>query len=38
MDGFIAAVALVALLVALGIAAALWGVDSRPGFADDHNR
>ena len=28
----------VAVLVALGLAAARWGVDSRPSIGDDHTR
>lgn len=31
-------IALVVVLLLLGMAAAVWGVDSRPGFADDRLR
>ena len=31
-------IALVVALVLLGLAAAAWGNDTRPEFADDHNR
>lgn len=29
---------IVGLMTALGIAAVLWGVDSRPSYGDDHAR
>ena len=29
---------MVGLLTALGIAAVLWGVDTRPSYGDDHAR
>ena len=31
-------IVIVVAIVLLGMAAAAWGVDSRPDFADDHNR
>jgi hypothetical protein len=31
-------VLMVGLLTALGIAAVLWGVDTRPSYGDDHAR
>ena len=31
-------IALVVVLLLLGVAAAAWGVDTRPGFADDRLR
>lgn len=31
-------VAFVVALIVLGMAAAAWGVDSRPSLADDHRR
>lgn len=34
----IAIVLMVGIMTALGIAAALWGVDSRPSYGDDHAR
>lgn len=30
-------IALVVVFVLLGMAAAAWGVDTRPGFANDHH-
>ena len=30
-------IALVVVLLLLGMAAAAWGVDTRPGFANDHH-
>ncbi len=38
MDAFLALVVIVAALIGLDLAAAVWGVDSRPGIADDHQR
>jgi hypothetical protein len=38
MAPLIAIVLTVGLLTVLGIAAALWGVDSRPSYGDDHAR
>jgi hypothetical protein len=38
MAPFIAIVLLIGIMSALGIAAAMWGTDSRPTYADDHAR
>lgn len=38
MDAFIAFVLLIGIMTALGIAAVLWGTDSRPSYGDDHAR
>ena len=38
MAPFIAIVLSIGLMTALGIAAVLWGVDSRPSYGDDHAR
>ena len=38
MTPMIAIVLMVGLLTALGIAASLWGVDTRPSYGDDHAR
>lgn len=38
MTPIIAIVLMAGILTALGIAAALWGVDSRPSYGDDHAR
>ena len=38
MAPFIAIVLSMGIMTALGIAAALWGVDSRPSIGDDHAR
>jgi hypothetical protein len=38
MAPLIAIVLTIGLMTALGIAASLWGVDSRPSYGDDHAR
>jgi nitrogen fixation-related uncharacterized protein len=38
MASIITIVLMVGLMTALGIAAVLWGVDSRPSYGDDHAR
>jgi hypothetical protein len=38
MAPFIAIVLSMGIMTALGIAAVLWGVDSRPSIGDDHAR
>lgn len=38
MAPIIAIVLMVGLMTALGIAAFLWGVDTRPSYGDDHAR
>lgn len=38
MAPIIAIVLTVGLMTALGIAALLWGVDTRPSYGDDHVR
>ena len=38
MEAFFALIAIVVALVGLDVAAMTWGVDSRPGMADDHTR
>ncbi len=38
MVPFIAIVLSMGILTALGIAAVLWGIDSRPTYGDDHAR
>jgi hypothetical protein len=38
MDALIIFAVILAALIGLDIAAAVWGVDSRDGFADDHAR
>lgn len=38
MDQLLAALLVMALLIGLGVASAIWGAESRPGFVDDHNR
>jgi nitrogen fixation-related uncharacterized protein len=38
MAPIITIVLMVGLMTALGIAAVLWGVDSRPSYGDDHAR
>jgi hypothetical protein len=38
MAPMITIVLMVGLLTALGIAAVLWGVDTRPSYGDDHAR
>lgn len=38
MVPIIAIVLMVGLMTALGIAAFLWGVDTRPSYGDDHAR
>jgi hypothetical protein len=38
MAPFIAIVLSMGILTALGIAAVLWGADSRPTYGDDHAR
>lgn len=38
MEQMIGAFVVVAVLVGLGIASVIWGADTRPDFADDHNR
>jgi hypothetical protein len=38
MAPFIAFVLSMGILTALGIAAVLWGADSRPTYGDDHAR
>ena len=38
MAPFIAIVLLIGILCAFGIAAAMWGTDSRPTYLDDHAR
>jgi cbb3-type cytochrome oxidase maturation protein len=38
MEAMIILIVIVALLVGLDLAAATWGVDSRPSLRDDHNR
>ena len=38
MAPFIAIVLSIGILVALGIAASVWGTDSRPSYGDDHAR
>jgi nitrogen fixation-related uncharacterized protein len=38
MAPFIAIVLTIGIMTALGIAALMWGVDSRPSYGDDHVR
>ena len=38
MAPIITIVLMVGLMTVLGIAAVLWGVDSRPSYGDDHAR
>jgi nitrogen fixation-related uncharacterized protein len=38
MAAYIAIVLSIGILTALGIAAVLWGVDTRPTYGDDHAR
>ena len=38
MEAIILLIVVVAALAALGLAAVIWGQDSRPGLADDHRR
>jgi nitrogen fixation-related uncharacterized protein len=38
MAPIITIVLMVGIMTALGVAAALWGVDSRPSYRDDHAR
>jgi len=38
MDAMLALIVIVVSLIGLGLAAAAWGVDSRPSIADDHLR
>ncbi len=38
MAPFIAIFLSMGIMTALGIAAALWGTDSRPSYGDDHAR
>jgi hypothetical protein len=38
MAPFIAIIVSMGILTALGIAAVLWGADSRPSYGDDHAR
>ena len=38
MAPFIAIVLSIGIMTALGIAAFLWGFDSRPTYGDDHTR
>ena len=38
MAPIITIVLMVGLMTALGIAAGLWGADSRPSYGDDHAR
>jgi hypothetical protein len=38
MEAFFALAIVLVSLVGLDIAAMAWGVDSRPGIADDHER
>lgn len=38
MAPFIAIVLSMGIMTALGIAAVLWGTDSRPSYGDDHAR
>jgi hypothetical protein len=38
MDGLLVLIIVIVALVALDVAAARWGADSRPGMADDHRR
>jgi hypothetical protein len=38
MEAFIAIVVAIVALIGLDFAAAGWGVDSRPGMVDDHQR
>jgi hypothetical protein len=35
---FIAIVLSIGILTAFGIAAAVWGIDTRPSYGDDHAR
>ena len=38
MAPMITIILMVGILTVLGVAAALWGVDSRPSYGDDHAR
>jgi hypothetical protein len=38
MEAFLALVAVFTALIGLNLAATGWGVDSRPGMVDDHQR
>jgi hypothetical protein len=38
MEAFLALVVAVIALIGLDLAAVRWGVDSRPGVVDDHQR
>jgi hypothetical protein len=38
MDAIFALFVVITAFAGLGLAAAGWGVDSRPGMADDHRR
>ena len=38
MAPFIAIVLTIGIMTAFGLAAVLWGVDSRPSYGDDHAR
>jgi hypothetical protein len=38
MAPFIAIVLSIGIVVAFGIAGAIWGTDSRPSYGDDHAR
>lgn len=38
MEAFFALIAVLATLIGLNLAATEWGVDSRPGMVDDHQR
>jgi len=38
MVAIVSIVLMVGIMSALGIAAGLWGVDSRPSYGDDHAR
>jgi hypothetical protein len=38
MDAMFALFIVISAFVGLGIAALVWGADSRPGIADDHAR
>jgi hypothetical protein len=38
MDTLIALILMIGLTTALGFAALVWGVDSRPSIGDDHAR
>ncbi len=38
MEAFLALIAALTALIGLNLAASGWGVDSRPGMVDDHQR